>query len=497
MANVAIYNTFAIFVKNQNKYREMKPLEEIFQENRSIEEIISDLKRCPKNVQPWEVSSKFFIPENHPIKADPTLRPKPKSIKGRRVLPAKIVYPLEMVESRRMTQLAFSIPVKRDYTLGTEEEEEKNFKEAIENVYKSVRIDGVNSQRMYAYFASCEAVTIWYIVEGDTEHNKYGYPTKAKIRCLSYSPMPSKYTNIKQATFYPYFDDYGDLLALSLEYETVNGDSTSRHFDCLTKDNTYYFAVVDNAWTSTVVKNPLGKIAGVYICRPLPIYYGIDDLRNECEFNLSRESDIIGKNSSPIMKITGDLKGDDRPTGDSAREVYQLEQGGNIDMLSPQFDTQKIGAYLKQLDNKVEEITQLPNLSMENLRGLGQMSADSRRTLLMDAHQKVTDESNIMIWFLDREFSVLKSIVAETNPKWKKYVDTLSCEQIITPFMQNDKESTVDLYMKAAGTLVSQKTAIVQTGLAPDPEAEYEAIIAENESSAARERMVNVFEGAE
>lgn len=475
----------------------MKSLEEIFDGNRAIEEIISDLKRCPKNVQPWEISSKSFIPENHPIKSDPTLRPKPKTIKGRRVLPAKIVYPLEMVESRRMTQLAFSIPVKRSYSFGTEQEEEVNFKEAIEKVYKSVRIDGVNSDRMYAYFASCEAVTIWYIVEGDTEHNKYGYPTKAKIRCLSYSPMPSKYTNLKQATFYPYFDDYGDLLALSLEYETVNGDSTSRHFDCLTKDNNYYFSVVNNEWTTTVVKNPLGKIAGVYICRPLPVYYGIDDFRNESEFNLSRESDIISKNSSPIMKITGELKGEDRPVGDSSREVYQLEEGGNIDMLSPQFDTSKIGSYLKQLDNKVEEITQLPNLSMENLRGLGQMSADSRRTLLMDAHQKVTDESNTIIWFLDREFSVIKSIVAETNPKWKPYVDTLSCEHIITPFMQNDQESTVDLYLKAAGTLVSQKTAIVQTGLSPDPDAEYEAILEEQGKAAELERMTNVFEAAE
>ena len=44
----------------------------------------------------------------------------------------------------------------------------------------------------------------------------------------------------------------------------------------------------------------------------------------------------------------------------------------------------------------------MPNLSMTNVKSLGNIGADARKTLLADAHMKVGEEKDDIIWAFDR-----------------------------------------------------------------------------------------------
>ena len=470
----------------------MKTLEEIFSQENTPDKIIGILSGQAKDCPKWEQLEPFFDSMKHPIVADPTRRPRPKSKGGQRELPAKLLYPAEQIAARRMNQMAFSIPVKRIYSK-PHDNKEKAFQRAIEKVYDSVRINGVNSKRMYAYFASCEICTFWYVVDGKVEHERYGFKTKSKIRCRSFSPMPKKFSGIRQAQIYPYFDDMDDLIVLSVGYKDAE---SADHFDAFTEDKVYYYEKVSNKWQLTDIDNPLEKIPAIYLTRSLPVYYGISQDRDDIEFTISRSSDNIRKNSSPILKIKGKLQGE-MPVGDTVRQVYQLENNGDLDLVSPVLTTSDAKTHVGMLKEIIQEVTQLPDLSMENIKGIGAQSGEARKTLLMDPHLKVGDESHDIIWALDREFEIVKAIVCYLNPDWEKYQYTTTCRQVITPFVQNDKTTDINNYSKASGVLMSQKSAVEQADLVEDPEADYEQMMKENAQKAERERMVDMFEAAE
>jgi hypothetical protein len=478
----------------------MKTIENILDfENRTADDIISDLKKKQIRIPEWSTLEKDYDPHKHAIVADPTLRPNDKVKKGKRELVAKLTYPAEKINARKITQMCFTIPVKREYQT-TDDEQLKAFQQAIEEVYAANRIDGVNIKRFKSYFAACEMCSIWYSVDTGKIHNSYGFPTPYKFRCKSYSSMPESMSGIPQADLYPLKDEFDDMIAFSIEYSVRFQETTIKHFECYTADAAYYWIDEGQGYVMQEPEQvPIGKIQVSYIYRNAPCYQDVANNRNEIEFTMSRSSDIIRKNSKPIVKLVGNLTGE-APVGDEAREVYKMEQGGDLGLIAPAFDVTASSAHIDELKKNIEEITQMPNLSLENIKGLtGVVSGEARKTLLTDAHMKVGEEKHEICWFLDREFSIIKSLVALANVKWKPYIDKSKCTHIVTPFVQNDEASEINNRTKANGgqPIESQLESIKRFGRSDDAEITLSQIQEEQRVSAEVNRMENVFTGAE
>lgn len=182
--------------------------------------------------------------------------------------------------------------------------------------------------------------------------------------------------------------------------------------------------------------------------------------------------------------------------GDEAREFYQLEQGGNISLIAPSYDIENSLKFIDQLRHNIEEDTQMPNLSLENIKTLsGVVSGEARKTLLSDAHLKAGEVTHDIQWFLDREYSVIKSIVARLNIKYEKYVEVLNVTHRITPFIQNDEATLIDNRIKANGgnPIESQKESILRYGKSEDADATYEAIMKEQERSKKIDSIEELF----
>jgi len=475
-------------------------LKEIFTEGRSINDIISDLKEKDVEVMPWSKLSKEYIPSKHEIMTDKITRKDKTRKDGTVEKVARVTYGSQRMYSRRMTQMTFSIPVERLYDIG-KDEERKSIADAIEKIYEGVRIDAVNARRWHAYFASCEILSIWYAVKSPNED--YGFKSEYKLRCMSYSPMDKKYSRIEQAELFPVFDGV-DLIAMSLEYTKKEKDEKSKkakdvqYFETYTSDKHYVWKKDNNDWVE--VKKPeeiiLLKIPGIYQWRPLPIWEDATNNTKEIEYALSRQSDIIRKNSAPILKIKGKLANNDRPESDVAREVYQME-GENTDISyvtwSQQVEATKF--YTEILKKNMDEELQLPNLSPENTRGLGIVSGESRKTLLTDAHLKVGEESGDIIEFLDRECKVVKTFIELMNTKWKGKTASINVSHKITPFIQNDEDAEITKIAKATGgePIASRMTGIKRLGWVEDTVAENELI----EKEQAAKNVMDVFEPTE
>ena len=131
---------------------------------------------------------------------------------------------------------------------------------------------------------------------------------------------------------------------------------------------------------------------------------------------------------------------------------------------------------------------QLPDLSFDNMKGLGNIGYDARQTILTDAHLRVGDESGLWLEFLERECNVIKAFLKIMNKKWESEIDNVLVEHVITPYIQNDELAEINKRMKANGNkpIESQLESIQKYGESSDASATLKQIQEEGAVEAAQ-----------
>ena len=457
-----------------------------------IGEIIKDIKQAKTVCCPvWDDIKKEYDPMLHEVVTDKTLL---KDITRKNGLEksARVTYGFQKLAVKRMTQMAFSIPVKRVYDTGDDATKMEQAK-AIEAVYRKAKIDNENIKRMKAFFGACEIVTVWFPIE--KKNNYYGFDSDYKLSCITYSPMEEKYSGLSTAEIYPVFDKHGDLIKLGFEYIIKEKGVDVTYFHVYEAEKQSLYMNTKGKWEEVAEDTmPIGKIPAVYISRSMPIWENVTPNVKEIELALSRESNILRKNSAPILGVTGELIGDTKPEGEVSREVYQFSENGKVEYITWEQQIDAMKFYIQTLKQQNEEELQLPNLSLENIKGLGAISGEARKTLLTDAHLKVGDESGDIIEMLERECNVIKAYLAKMNKTWENSIYDLNVEHVITPFIQNDENVEIEKLVKASNKpIMSQLTAISRLGMVEDANKELQQLQAESQF----ENNIDVFNTAE
>lgn len=464
----------------------MDEITEILDLSRPVDNIINDLKEKSVCVYPWETAIKAYEPKLHEIVNDTVTRKDKIRKDGTKEEASRIYIGLEKLLTKRMTEFMFAIPVKRVYHNTEGNDTRQQIAKAIEAIYKYARIDSENIRRGNAYFASCEIFTIWYVV--DKPNTLYGFNSKYKLKCKTYSPMDG-------VKLYPLLDELDDMLAMSFEYKKKVGDEEVTYFETYTADRHYKWRQQGNGWESvgTVEQIRLMKIPGAYAFRPVPIYHGLTRIRKELEYTLSRNSDVIAYNSAPVLKVAGQIKGEE-DKGESKR-VYRVENGGDVSYVSWSQAIEALKYHVDTLLKLYWMQSQMPDVSFDNMKSLGNIGYDARQMLLTDAHLKVGDESGPWIEFFEREASVIKEFLKFMNDSWKKEIDNIEIEHVITPFIQNDEDAIADRLLKLNGgkAVMSQLESIQQAGYSNDPQSTLEQIQKED-AAISQSRISNIFE---
>jgi len=466
----------------------MDEINEILDMSRPIGDIIADLKAKSVDVPAWSDLRKDYEPTLHAIVDDKINRRDRTRSDGNIEKASRIYLGLEKLLTSRITEFMFAIPVKRVYHNTENNKTRQQIANAIEAIYKYARINSENIKRGNAFFAACEVFTIWYTVE--SPNTLYGFNSKFKLKCKTYSPMDG-------CKLFPLFDEYGDMIAMSIEYNKKIKDENVTYFETYTSDKHYKWRYADRAFEALIDGEPISvmKIPGIYAFRPTPIYHGLSYLRNEIEYTLSRNSDIIAYNSAPVLKVAGSLQGEEKKG--EARRVYRVESGGDVSYVSWSQSIEALKYHVETLLNMFWTQSQMPDVSFENMKSLGNIGFDARQTLLTDAHLKVGDESGVWDEFFDRESNVIKTFLKEMNTSWKNEIDNVEVEHIISPFIQNDEKAEIDKWITASGgkAIMSQLEAIKNLGISSNPEETLKQI--QSEEAASNMMINNVFESAE
>lgn len=453
-------------------------IKEITSPERDARSVISDLKYKTVSVKPWAVLRKEYDQKEHPVMTDKTYRDKVTKKGIERV--TRYTLGLQKLAVKRMTELMFAIPVQRVYK--TDNEQEKLVAEIMEAIFQKNRIDSLNIERGKSLFASCEAITLWYSQEQPAVYA--GQKSRLKLRCKNFSPMDGD-------SLYPLFDEYDDMIALSIEYTRKEGNKTITYFDTYTADEHIRWRTGDGETVEELrEKIEVGKITGLYIHRDEPIWEDQSPNVYEAEWTLSRNGNYIRKNARPNWVVFSDNKvkyGNENANDNAGRNILQYGSGDKAGYVTWQQAIESIKFHIDEIKRNFFMQLQLPDMSMENMKATP-MSGEARKMMFIDAQLKVTDESGIWLEFFDREINVIRAFMKKMYPHLASAIDSLLIEVVITPYQIRDEQERISNLTNATGgkAIMSQRTAIQNLGYVDDVDEELALI--------AQESTVNLFE---
>lgn len=455
-------------------------IKEITQPGRDAASVISDLKRKSVSVPAWAKLRDEYDPKKHPVMTDKNYRDKYNRKTGQMEQVTRITLALQKLAVKRMTELMFAIPVRRVYN--PKDDAEKKVAEIMEAIFKKNRINSVNNERGRYLFASCENVTLWYSQEKDTVYA--GEKSKLRLRCKNFSPMNND-------ALYPLFDEYDDLIALSVEYTRTEDDKTVTYFDTYT-DSEHIRWRTDSGKTEEEVREAidLGKITGLYIHRSEPIWEDQSPNVYEAEWTLSRNGNYIRKNARPAWVVFSDEKiahGKSAGGDNAGRDIIQYGRNDKAGYVTWQQAIDSIKFHVEEIKREFFMELQLPDMSMENMKATP-MSGEARKMMFIDAQLKVEDESGIWLEFFDREINVIRAFMKKMYPQLAAAIDSLAVEVEITPYQIRDEAEKIANLTNATGgkAIMSQKTAVANLGYVDNVDDELAQI--------ARETTVSIFD---
>jgi len=387
---------------------------------------------------------------------------------------------LQKLAVKRMAELICGIPVKRIYK--PENERQKEVATFIEKIYQRNRIDSLNIDRCNPLFASWEVMTLWYAVQ--EANSLYGKTSKLKLRCRNFSQMQGN-------RLYPLFDEYGDMVALSVSYEHNHANRQTKYFDTYTKAEHVKYKAEDGATWQEVERETIatGKIPAVYTHRPTPIWEQTSTSVNEIEWALSRNGNYLRQNSKPLFVVFADEQinyGDERDPNAEFRSVMQYPKGSTAQYITWQQAVENLKFFTNELRSLFFTQLQLPDWSYDKMSQQA-LSGESRKQMFIDAQLKVKDESGRLLEFFDRETNVIKSFAKiAMGEAYAADIDALEVETIITPFTITDEKDTITNLMTANGgvPIISQREAIEQLGWSDDVDRTITEITEQNKQDA-------------
>ncbi|MEI6752368.1 MAG: phage portal protein [Paludibacter sp.] len=469
-------------------------IEEILLLAEMPEKMITELKNGRLYKLPdIESSLKAIEPEKHAV-FDAVQRPdkivKDNEGNSRPESVTRIGLAFQKLIVKRAVAFIFGNPVELVLKSDAETEQYKKIYECVGKIMDDVKINSLNRRVAKSMFSCTETAEIWYPVElKPNEDNPYNIDIKYKLRMRVLDPL-------KGDVLYPYFDDFGDMIAFSREYTVVKGSEKKVFFETYT-DKLIYKYESTNGQNALVegfpTENIIGKIPVVYGRQEETDFDDVQGLIDRLEKLLSNFGDTNDYHGAPTIFIQGSIKGFSKK-GESGK-IIEGDKDATAQYLSWTNAPESVKLEIETLINLIHSISQTPDISFEKVKGLGSgVSGKALKMMFLDAHLKVMDHMEVFDEYLQRRLSIVKAFIGIMDSTLKSDIKKVDIECVVTPYMIDDEADKISVLMTATGNkaVLSQKTGTKLAGFSVDADAEYQQIQSEEQAA----NTLNVFPSA-
>ena len=374
-----------------------------------------------------------------------------------------------------------ALPIEQDivniqtaFTVGTEptldcqpDQSEESLLSALKQVFKKNKLKYQNKKVVRAWLSEQEVAEYWYVVKDD------GFWAKLKRKVAGIFGKSKPEYRLKSAIWspfrgdqlYPFFNDNGDLVALSREYKKKDLDDVEiTCFMTITKDMVYQWELTSNWTDKGSFAHGFKKLPVIYMYRPEAYCEKIKSLRVRLEKLLSNYADCIDYHFFPILMLFGDVQ---NFSGEFKNRIVELTgQGANAQYLTWSQTSETVKLELDQLIEKIYSMTGTPRISFENLKGSGNiLSGVAFRYAFMGAHMAVENHAEVVGEFIQRRVNFLISALGSINASLEAASETIDVDVQIQPYTIDNLMDNIEIAVKAIqGGVWSQKHGIMFAG---------------------------------
>lgn len=283
-------------------------------------------------------------------------------------------------------------------------------------------------------------------------------------------------------------DQYENIISMAWGYYVSEKGKAVYHFDVFTPDVIYRCTQRALGWDVVNEINFIGKIP-IILFEQDKEWKGVENLINREEWIASRTADTNDYFADPIAVMNADVI---KNLPDKAEEAKTLFAKGeqNVDKAlkyvtwdnAPQSKKDE----LEWLQQQILSKTFTPNITLDTLKSISQLSAKALRTVMMLADIKAARHKEVHDELLDRTASLLVAIIGNVldislSEECKKLQIMHEFQE---PFGDDIAEDLNDIIRAVEGGILSTESAIELNPFVKDVSRERDRILQEKKEAA-------------
>lgn len=434
------------------------------------EELIKKIQATKTNGEMITKALTQYNTSGHDI-ADTAKRPD-KLIETESGPSASTVARLPIPMQKRIVALAAAFLVGNPIKLVSDPQDElqKSMLAVLQKTWDDNKLDYDSKKLAKLMMTETEVAELWY-----TELAEEGYwlgtanDKAAKFR-LRMKVIANKFGD----SLYPVYNNAGDMIAFGRGYSVTEGDKKIEHFDIYTATTNYQMQKLDS-WVSTATPNIVGKIPVIYYSQEAPEWNDVQALIDRFEKVISNHADTNDYFVSPMVFVEGEVVGFAKK-GEQGK-VLIGKAGAKASYLTWDQSPDSLKLEINNLRSLIHDMTDTPDISIEQMKALGTYSGVALKMLFLGAHLKAADKEEIFGKSIQRRINYLTAALAKINVKFEAAI-TMKVTPKFEYFLPKNDEELVTLLSTATGgkATMSTKTAVKNNPFVSDPDAELVAI---------------------
>jgi hypothetical protein len=399
--------------------------------------------------------------------------------------------PIPLEQDITNIQTSFSVGKEPILKCTPNDEGEKDLLSVVRQVIKRNKLKYLNKKIVRSWFAEQEVAEYWYVVKDDGFWAKVLASVKSivglkvtpqyKLKCAIWSPF-------RGDKLYPHFDDAGNFDALAREYTvTDEANVTHSYFMLLTDTEVIKWDISKNFQRveGESFRHGFKKIPAIYMYRRETLCKKIRPIRERLEKLVSNFADCIDMHFFPKIVVEGDME-NKAPIDIGKSKLIKIENGGKVYYLNWE---QTSDAVKLELDNNLNlcyTMTKTPRLSLDDLKGAGDVpSGRAFDFLFMGTQLSVENHYEEIGEYMQRRVNFLVSAVGSMSAALSKPSETIDIDVEMQHYSLDDMAEKIKNAKDACGQpIASQKTGILMAGLVEDAEEELKQIQREGNTPA-------------
>lgn len=315
---------------------------------------------------------------------------KPKKLEDKIVPVAKIVTNIP----KKIVRTAAAFLFGGDMTITADNTDDASLEDFKRVFVRKLKMKSVLMSFTRKVLSETKAAIVFYPVNKIVDGKKV---PELKVKVLS---LPKNDNTTYE--FYPHFDDDDDMDAFIHKFTSKIENSTYECVKIYTSDKIITAINKGGQWEIKPDKNLFGKIPVVYAEVDQPDWEDIVVLMDHYEMRLSRMSDTNDYFGDPMLKTYGLAN---LPNKDTVGKELNFSMEIDSDTGTSYHGDAEYLAWQQSIDSQKEEISNerheifsgasCPDLSFDNLIGIGDLSGVSREFMTIDAKIKATEQMEI------------------------------------------------------------------------------------------------------